>query len=91
MLSNHRKIGRCYHPAIEGADRRRDLQGVEQHPQAAGRSTADDCKNDSACAELRHGCLGARGQNLVVGHQRTVDIRNNGRDLRRRRSREMMS
>jgi hypothetical protein len=86
MLSNHRKIGRRYHPAIEGADRRRDLQGVEQHPQAAGRSTADDCKNDSACAELGHGCLGARGQTLVVGHQRSVDIRDKGGDFRRWKS-----
>ena len=33
-------------------------------------------------AKPRRGRLGARGQHLVVGHQRAVDIRHDGRDLR---------
>ena len=60
MLGDNRKLGRRYYSAIEAADRCRDLQGLKQHPHAAGRAAADDReKDDPARVEFCHGSLRA--------------------------------
>ena len=71
------------HPAIKSDYRRRDFERPEQHEQAARWPGADDGKYDFACVQFCHGRPGARGQNLIVGHQRPVDIRDNGRNFGR--------
>ena len=46
-------------------------------------------KMNSACAQFCHGRLGARGQHLVIGDQRAIDIRNHGRTFEwQRRARD---
>lgn len=78
MFADYREIRRRYDAAIESAHRRRDSERLEQHVQAPGWPAADNRKNNTACAQFRHGGSGERSQIFVIRHQSAVDIGNNG-------------
>ena len=60
--------------AVEGADRKRDLQRLDQKSHADGRPAGGDGEADAGCMQPPHRGLGAFGQGLVLGQQGAVDI-----------------
>jgi hypothetical protein len=74
MLFDDRKVRADDSAAAEGAHRQLKGQRLYQHPQAYGRSTADDREADSFFVkQLRSAC--ARLSDLLIRrNQRAVDI-----------------
>ncbi len=63
--------------AVEGADRQVDRQRFDQEVHADGRAAGDDGEADPCRAQLAHRGFRVRGKQLVLGHERAVDIGNN--------------
>ncbi len=77
------QFGRGEDAAIEGAERRADRQGLDQHLQAARRPAARDREAQAGIVQPEHRLACALGENLVGCDQGAVDVRKHEGDLSR--------
>ncbi len=63
-----------HEPAVERAQRRRELQRIQEHREAPGRSRARDREHHVVLVQLLDGSHRLGGQHLVGRDQRAVDI-----------------
>src|SRR5690349_813085 len=63
--------------AVEGADRQRQRQRLDEKFHAEGGTAGDDGEANSGRAQLLDRGLGGIGQPLVMGDQRAVDVGDN--------------
>ena len=66
--------------AVEGSDRERDRERLDQEAHADGRTAGDDGEADAGLMQLAHRALGGVGQGLVFRQQRAVDVGDDKRD-----------
>jgi hypothetical protein len=73
-LLDHVQVFVHEHAAVEGGDRGAQLERLDQHLHAAGRTPAGDRKGDAGGAETPDGVERARSENLVVCDQRAIHV-----------------
>src|SRR6202030_2207734 len=66
--------------AVEGPDRHDDLKRSDQKPHADGRTAGSNGEADAALLQTPKRALRAFGQDLVLGQQGAVDIRDDEGD-----------
>jgi hypothetical protein len=78
------------HLLVQACDGRVEAQRLDQHRHSLGRAAAADGKADARLPQQSYGPLRALGQHLVVRNERAVHIRQEQRDLVRRRHRRSL-
>ena len=66
---------RCHrHAAVEGGERRLDVEGVHQHLHPARGAAAGQGEEDAGLPQAAHGVDGGVGEHLVLGDERPVHV-----------------
>ena len=74
VLLEDRHVPVHHQAAVEGGDRRLEVERLDEHLHAAGRAAAGDGEEDAGVAQAVHGGDGVVGQDLVLGDQRPVHV-----------------
>src|SRR6202012_3292300 len=67
-------------PSVEGRDRRLQVERLDEHLHTAGGTSAGYGEQDPGPAQTPHGFQGPFGENLLLRHERAIDIREHQTD-----------
>ncbi len=74
VLLHDLQVAVDHHAAVEGGDRRVDVERLEQHLHAAWRATAGQGEDDTGLAQGAHRRDGGVGEDLLPGDERAVHV-----------------